>query len=399
MKMSGKKEAMTSRERVLAAAKGQPVDRVPVMYWINPHAAARLIAEFYPAKSRFWNLFGRRSWKRFNRVRGRLPEDIRVGLPLLLQVYANADYPVELGADIMDVPYGSAGYWGRIGWRNGRFWAKDGFGSERGICGIYLEVRKPGIASAEDLKDHRFPDATHDRNYALIRRYRKRFPDACIITDNFGVQDFLSTNIWEMSRFMMALYDHPDEIKAWQARWADYMIEIARRSIDAGADIIYMYDDYGYTGRPLISMDMWREFTLPHLKRQVEAIHDAGGLVMLHSCGYQMSFLPHYVEAELDILQSLQPKAGNSFEEAVENYGDRLAFCTGIDIQRGDFMSVEELRSEIISNYRIGKKHGRHILGMTHMLQHTMPAENIRAIFDTVRQIQAGEHDTTVAAG
>jgi len=30
---------------------------------------------------------------------------------------------------------------------------------------------------------------------------------------------------------------------------------------------------------------------------------------------------------------------------------------------------------------------------MTHMLQYTMPSENIKALFETVREIQAGEHD------
>ena len=37
---------MTPRERVSAAVRGLPVDRAPVMYWINPHAACRLMSEF-----------------------------------------------------------------------------------------------------------------------------------------------------------------------------------------------------------------------------------------------------------------------------------------------------------------------------------------------------------------
>ena len=34
-----------------------------------------------------------------------------------------------------------------------------------------------------------------------------------------------------------------------------------------------------------------------------------------------------------------------------------------------------------------------HILGYTHMLQYTMPAENVSAILRTVREIQQGVHD------
>jgi uroporphyrinogen-III decarboxylase len=196
-----------------------------------------------------------------------------------------------------------------------------------------------------------------------------------------------------MSQFMMALYDAPDDIKAFQRRFADWMIGIARRSVKAGADIVFIYDDYGYTNRPLISMEMWKEFTYPHLCRQIEAVHDAGALAMLHSCGYQMPFLDYYVEAGLDILQTFQPKAGNDFKAAYEKYGGRLTFNTGIDIQLGEMMTPAEVRDSILDSYRIGGMNGRHILGMTHMLQYTMPDANIRAVLDTVRGIQAGEFD------
>jgi len=196
-----------------------------------------------------------------------------------------------------------------------------------------------------------------------------------------------------MSQFMIALYDYPDEMKEFQRRFADYMIEIANRSVAAGADIIIIYDDYGYTGRPLISMDMWKEFTLPHLKRQIDAVHEAGAVAMLHSCGFQMPFLPYYVELELDILQSFQPKAGNDFKTAYEAVGDRLTLCAGIDVQQGEGMSPEQLREDILRSYRIGGRNGRHILGMSHMMQYTMPLENIETLFQTVNEIQAGEHD------
>ena len=43
--------SMTSRERVLAA-KGLPIDRVPVMYWLNPHMACRLLVEYRPGGDR-----------------------------------------------------------------------------------------------------------------------------------------------------------------------------------------------------------------------------------------------------------------------------------------------------------------------------------------------------------
>jgi uroporphyrinogen decarboxylase len=124
----------------------------------------------------------------------------------------------------------------------------------------------------------------------------------------------------------------------------------------------------------------------------VRAAHESGLPFMLHSCGYQMPFLEHYVTAGVDALQSFQPKAGNDFETAYERYGDRLAFATGIDIQRGEWMTPQELRDDMLRCYEIGRGKGRHILSMTHMMQYTMPPENVQAILETVTEIQTGRH-------
>ena len=382
---------MSSRERVHAAAKGKPVDRVPVMYYLNPHAACRLIAEFIPAHDRFAGFAARYLWKRFSGKGLEAPEIWRL-LPHLLNEYANGPYALELGADIALEPVGANGNVKRLYLEDKHFRVLDAFNSVRGLGGIYMDIVRPAIKEVADLKGYRFPDYTDDKHYGAIRKTRKAYPDACIMFDDFGVQDFFSTQIWSMTPFMMALYDHSTEVKDYLQRFGDWSIDVARRGIKAGADMVFIYDDYAYTGRPFISMEMWKEFTYPHLKRIIEAIHDAGGLAMLHSCGLQTPFLDFYVEAELDILQAFQPKAGNDFLSAYKKYGDRLAFATGIDIQMGEQMSAQEMRESILSSYQIGKTHGRHILGMTHMLQYTMPSHNIKAIFDTVYEIQAGVH-------
>jgi uroporphyrinogen decarboxylase len=136
---------------------------------------------------------------------------------------------------------------------------------------------------------------------------------------------------------------------------------------------------------------MWKEFSWPYLRRMVDAAHEAGALCMLHSCGYQMPLLPYYAEAGIDLLQSFQPKAGNDLAQALREYGDRLGFVTGIDIQRGESMRPDELRDEILANWRIGRGK-RFILGTTHEIQYTMPLANVGAILATAREIRAGQH-------
>ena len=218
-----RQDTMTSRERVRAAVKGLPVDRVPVMYWLNPHAACRMMAEFQPGRSRAWNFLARSFWKRFSGGPGplQLSEETRNALPLMLQLYANSDYLLELGADMANVPYGTIGYWGKFYRENGRIRTRDAFGSVRGMGGIYLEVIRPAVKTAKELAELPLRDASADKNYAGIKKFRARHPGACIFTDNFGVQHLPATQIWEMSQFMLALYDAPEDVKRFQLRFAD----------------------------------------------------------------------------------------------------------------------------------------------------------------------------------
>jgi uroporphyrinogen-III decarboxylase len=385
---------MNSRERALAALKGLPVDRVPVFYWLNPHATCQMIAEYQPAHSGVANWLARRLWRRFKKQGELDAGEWTRAWPLLFEEYGNGQYALQLGADVsIQSPELSSPttFVTSVRKRGGRLTFKGPFDVTLGMGGVYAFPLEPAVADARNLRHIEFPSIT-DAQFAGVRRFRNTHLDVCVACEVFAFQQVLCDYILAMEPFMLALYDYPDEIAAFLGRLADWVVDIIQHAARTGADVLCFADDYGTTGRPLISMEMWKTFTYPHLKRFIAVAHEEGVPFMLHSCGYQMPFLEYYVEAELDLLQSFQPKAGNDLAAAYAQYGDRLAFATGIDIQRGETMTPEELRQEILDNYAIGKSKGRFILGTTHMLQYSMPMENLQAIFRTVQEIQAGLH-------
>lgn len=387
---------MTSRKRVLAAIRGLPVDRVPVMYWLNPHTTCRLLSEYRPGVNKTANFLARLLWGRFRRGGELDAGQWTRGLPLLFEEYGNQEYALELGADvaILSPALSSPTHMLRtLRRRNGRLSFVGPLGSLHGLGGIYADVIQPAVKSISDLAGYQLPPL-REAHFAGIRRFRSRYPQACALVEVMSFQQALSDFIWRSDQFMLALYDYPEEVHAFLKRLADWVEVIIRMAIQAGADMVFLQDDYGSSGRPLISPKMWGTITYPHLKRFIDVAHEAGVPFMLHSCGYQTPFLEAYMEAGLDVLQSFQPKAGNDFKAAFEKYGDRLAFATGIDVQQGEWMRPQELRESILRSYQIGRRTGRHILGMTHMMQYTMPMGNARTIFDTVREIQdKGEND------
>jgi len=311
------KPRMTSRERVLAAARGLPVDQVPVMYWLNPHMACQLIAEHAPADSFKANLIARILWKRFRKHGEMDAGEWTRALPNLLIGYGNGPYLARLGSDLAFASIGSAKRLDKmfhmLSREDGHLRVRDPLGCVRAVGGIYLEVIDAPIKDVDDLIGYEMPDISDTTD---IRELRKAYPEVCILAEVSGIQQVLCDVLWGTSQYMLALYDHPGEIKRFNQRLADWSIAQVKAAVQAGADVVFIGDDYGTTGRPSISMDMWLEFTYPYLRRIIDAVHEMGALAMLHSCGYQMSFLEYYVTAGLDILQSFQPNAGNDFAVA-----------------------------------------------------------------------------------
>jgi uroporphyrinogen decarboxylase len=52
---------------------------------------------------------------------------------------------------------------------------------------------------------------------------------------------------------------------------------------------------------------------------------------MMHSCGFIEPLLPGVLKAGLDCLQGMEAKAGMDLARLFRLYGDRIAFCGGVD--------------------------------------------------------------------
>ena len=381
---------MNSRERVLAAAEHKPVDRPPVFLWLNSHAAMRMTARLRWSRNPWVTLLAKLA-NRIHTTKREIHPDLRDGLPIAFQLHADFRYNLELGSDMAIV---HPMHWSLLPYRiwrdDGRIQFQDFTGTVRAIRGIYLEAVRPAIETPYDLLTYRFPDFNNDALWAGLKKFRARHPDVAIVSETWGMQDITATSFWRMDEFMMALYEHPEKVKVFFDKLEKCSIGLIRKGVKAGADIVMIYDDYGTQLGPQISMEMWKEFTYPHLKKLIRVIHECGAKAMLHSCGHQMPFLPYYVEAGLDILQAFQLSARNDFEKAKAEYGGELCFATGIDVQMLERMDAEQARQSIIDNYRIGREGSGFILATTHMMQPTMPDENIKAITGTLKDIQRG---------
>jgi uroporphyrinogen decarboxylase len=133
---------------------------------------------------------------------------------------------------------------------------------------------------------------------------------------------------------------------------------------------------------------MFRTLLLPRLMRRWGAVRDyldrvnPACQIMLHSCGSVRRFIPDLIEAGIQILDPVQPKAANMDAlELKREFGDRLTFHGGIDIQQVlPFGSKEEVAEEVLRCIQAFGPGGGYILSPSHNIQADTPPENIAAM-------------------
>jgi hypothetical protein len=248
-------ECMTGRQRVKAAMRYQPVDKVPLQYYYAP-------VGYHEHGEKLNDLFAT------------LPGDFEPFARKPIPVIPPEDYDAD----------GSYHAFRRDEW--GTLW-------EYRIFGIWGMPREYPLKDISLLRDYCFPDppahtgpelealkaqvVEHQRQHycslgagSLIERLKMLRPDEDVLCD-------------------IAL-DTP-EINELADRIMEYNAHFVANAIAAGADSIHVGDDYGTERDMLMSPRLWRSFFKPRWKALFQPAVDAGLDVIFHSCGKIMPIL------------------------------------------------------------------------------------------------------------
>jgi uroporphyrinogen decarboxylase len=147
----------------------------------------------------------------------------------------------------------------------------------------------------------------------------------------------------------------------------------------------WVAEDVGSQEGLLISLSHIREFFIPHMKRMIDLVHQAGAFAFHHSDGAVRENVPQMVAAGIDVLDPVQWRCKGMDREGLKrDFGEAVIFHGGMDNQYTlAFGSVEEVKQEVRDNIRILGKGGGYILGPCHNLQSISPPENVVAMYDT----------------
>jgi uroporphyrinogen decarboxylase len=344
---------MTSRERMLAAIRRQPVDRIPTDLWATAEVWRKLRAHF--------------------------GEGADLSAALHLDGFAGAG-PAYVGPALPTPPAGeSADFWGM----RRRTVSHPG--------GTYDEQSFFPLASArtvDDLARYAWPRVEWFDFSPMPEALRAARARGQATQCGYQAPFYYHNLLRGLEQSLMDPLEDPEFTHVLVGRISEFFLAYHRRmfeTCDGLIDVSQVTDDLGSQTGPLIGLGLYDEFYAPHHRRMIALCREFGILVMHHDDGGCRPFLSRLVSMGIDILNPVQWACpGMDMADLKRDFGDRLCFHGAVENQRIiPFGTPEEVRAEVRHCIDALASNGTgYILASCHNIQGNTPVENVLALYD-----------------
>ncbi|MHA1684184.1 MAG: uroporphyrinogen decarboxylase family protein [Promethearchaeota archaeon] len=187
---------------------------------------------------------------------------------------------------------------------------------------------------------------------------------------------------------------YPGKLRTWLGQVKDIVMKSVKlqyelaEEVDAQIDFIWLWDDTGQKGRPLIDPKYHKEFWVPLYKEVCDYVHKHNGFVIIHSCGFSESIVPNWIEAGVDAWETVERAALNEPARIRENNGNKIILIGAIDAS--NVLSFAESTGEVDAHVKdtmndavFSPDDACFIPGFTHDLL-DCPVKNVRAAVDAM---------------
>ena len=347
---------MNSKERVLTAISHKIPDRVPCNYLGTPEIDDKLISYFgVSSVDELLNCLG---------------VDIRV-----------IDSPY-IGPELKKWPDGRfENFWGQI---------RKPIKNEAGSYFESVEFPYAEFKSVSDVERFRWPRPEWF-DVSSISSGCDKYKDYAIIYGSPGNMDLINGISFgrgvEQFLFDIATED-PVGVACIEKRFeiCYCRTEQAMKAGRGKIDILWIGDDYGSQNGLLMHPKIWRKLFFPKLKAMCDLAHQHGAKLMLHSCGSTRIIWQDFIEAGVDIYDTIQPEAAGMNPASLKaEFGDRICFHGTISTQKTlPFGTPDDVRAEVLERIATVGKGGGFVLAPAHNIQPDTPLENILAMYSCV---------------
>jgi len=264
----------------------------------------------------------------------------------------------------------------------------DEWGVEREATGemyAYALEKEPLVRDEADLKRYVPPDPLAESRFTLLREYIHRFSGEKLIAYSIVDMFELSKYLMGLQEFLIAWLERPQLIQKLLDMTTEWVIQVARKAIDIGADMIIDMSDIAHKSGPFMRPELLARHFVPCLKRVADAVKTRRAYVFYHTHGNIWSIIEALVNTGIDVLNPIDPDAGMDIGTVKKRFGSAVVVGGNVSTNVLSMASREEVVALVKDTIAAASPGGGHILmGSSSMLASVKP-ENYRAMVETAR--------------
>lgn len=244
------------------------------------------------------------------------------------------------------------------------------------------------IQSWADFEAYPWPKAEEIRHIAL-EYVSGRVPEGMkVAVFHYGGIFENATWLMGLQSFSYALHDQPDLVEAICQRVGELVTAtFAQAATIDNAAMMLLSDDLGFFSGTLVSPDVIRRYIFPHYKKITDIVHQAGKLLIFHSCGNVYKIMDEVIDdIGIDAKHSFEDKIV-PVDEAYRRWGDRIAILGGVDMDLLGRGTEEQVRARTRQILEVcGVKGTGYCLGTGNTAANYIPRQNYLAMLDEGRR-------------
>jgi uroporphyrinogen decarboxylase len=189
-----------------------------------------------------------------------------------------------------------------------------------------------------------------------------------------------------MNDFMMMVYEDRELLEDMLEVSTVHFVNLTKAIIDAGVDFIFPADDVAFKTGLFIPPKIFKEIWFPRMARIFEPALNAGIPIMFHSDGKVDDIVEDLINIGLNCLNPLDPY-GIDYRDYKKRFGSRLCLSGNMDVEfplsKG---TPEQVDEDVRQHMEVLKPGYGYVASCSHSIVNYIPHENYIAYINAIHK-------------
>lgn len=169
----------------------------------------------------------------------------------------------------------------------------------------------------------------------------------------------------------------------------EFTLEVVKILAENDAQLILLWDDYGFKNGIFMSPSNYRKYVFPWIKKICNAAHKQDCKILLHSDGDLLEIFEDIIECGVDVLNPVESTTANPDYDIFklnEKYGDKISFAGNLSpimLAMGEISEIEADAKRLIREVAPG---GGYIFSSGHSINPAVTLDRFEAMQNVKRK-------------